>query len=111
MSNLLEYQGYYGTVEYSATDNVLFGKVLGIDGLISYEGDSVEKLKEDFESAVDDYLHMCAEDGVAPQRYYKGKFNVRIAPELHKALVLYSATQGQTLNSAVEEAIKRYVST
>lgn len=59
--NVLEYKGYTGTVEFSAEDNILFGKVIGIDGLISYEGESVSSLKEDFEAAVDDYLEMCEE--------------------------------------------------
>ena len=64
--NVLEYKGYTGTVEFSAEDNILFGKVIGIDGLISYEGESVSSLKEDFEAAVDDYLEMC-EDRLSSQ--------------------------------------------
>jgi len=109
MSDLMEYKGFFGTVEYSDSDNVLFGKVIGINGLISYEGDSVNSLKKDFENAIDDYLDMCAEEGIEPQRAYKGKFNVRVSPELHKSLVVYSAAHGQTLNSTVEEAIRKYV--
>ena len=111
MSDLLEYKGFFGTVEFSAVDRVLHGRVLGINGLISYEGDSIQSLKTDFEGAIDDYLEMCAEEGVEPQRAYKGKFNVRVSQELHKSLVLYSASHGQTLNSTVEEAIRRYVMT
>ena len=109
MSNLLEYKGYYGTVEFSAVDKILFGKVIGINSLISYEGDSVQNLREDFEGAIDDYLEMCAENGMEPEKAYKGSFNVRVSPELHKTLAFYSASRGQSLNSAVEEAIKRYV--
>jgi predicted HicB family RNase H-like nuclease len=109
MSNVLEYKGYCGTVEYSAADRILFGKVLGINGLISFEGESVGSLKEDFESAVDEYLEICAEKGINPEKAYQGSFNVRVPPELHKSLVIYSASHGQTLNSAVEEAIRRYV--
>jgi len=109
MSDLLEYKGYHGTVEYSAADGILFGKVLGIRGLISYAGKSLNSLRSDFEGAIDDYLEMCADEGVEPQRAYKGKFNVRIAPELHKSLAIYSASTGQTLNSTVEEAIRQYV--
>ena len=109
MNNLFEYKGYYGTVEYSAADKVLFGKVLGIVGLISYEGDSVKSLREDFEDAINNYLEMCGEDGIEPQKAYRGNFNVRVSPELHKKLVLYSASQGQSLNSTVEEAIKHYI--
>ena len=110
MNGTMEYKGYVGTVEFSAADNVLFGKVLGIDGLISYEGGSVISLKEDFEEAVDSYLEMCSEKGLEPQREYKGKFNVRIPPELHRTLAQYSTTHGKTLNSTVEEAIRNYLS-
>ena len=107
MSSLMEHKGYYGTVEFSDADNVLFGKVVGVSGLISYEGDSVQSLREDFEGAVNAYLEMCAENGTEPEKAYRGKFNVRVSPELHRNLAFYSASHGQTLNSAVEEAIKR----
>ncbi len=109
MNNVLEYKGYYGTVEFSDADNTLYGKVIGVSSLISFEGESVERLKEDFKGAVDDYLEMCAGNNVEPEKIYKGSFNVRIDPSLHKTLVLYAASHGQTLNSTVEEAIKRYV--
>ncbi len=109
MNNMLEYKGYYGTVELSVTDNVLFGKIIGINSLISYEGDGVQSLRDDFQGAVEDYLEMCAANGVEPEKAYKGSFNVRIAPELHKTLALYSASRGQTLNAVVEEAIKHFV--
>ena len=109
MSDLLEYKGYQGTVEYSTTDGILYGKVIGITGLISYEGESIQNLIEDFQGAIDDYLEICADQGIEPQKAYKGKFNVRIPPELHKALVHFSASRGQTLNSSVEEAIRQYV--
>ena len=45
MSDLLEYKGYNGTVKYSATDNMLYGKVLGVKGYLSYIGDSIENLR------------------------------------------------------------------
>ena len=66
-SNVMEYKGYIGTVEFSAKDNILFGKVIGINGLVSYEGDSILSLREDFEAAVDDYLETCEEKGIEPQ--------------------------------------------
>ena len=109
-SNVLEYKGYMGTVEYSAKDNILYGRVIGINGLISYEGESVSDLKADFEEAVDDYLEMCAENGIEPQKNYKGSFNIRISPELHRNIALYASAHNMTLNSAVEQAIENYVS-
>lgn len=107
--NLLKYKDFYGTVEYSAADEILFGKVIGIRGLVSYEGKSVEELKEDFEAAVEDYLDYCEENNIEPEKQYKGSFNVRISPELHKNLSLYASSHGETLNAAVEQAIRNMV--
>lgn len=109
MSNLLEYKDYLGTVEYSAADKILYGKVIGINGLVSYEGSSIESLQADFEEAVDDYLEMCNEKGIEPQKTYKGTFNVRISPALHRHLAVFAAAHNKTLNATVEEAISQYV--
>jgi predicted HicB family RNase H-like nuclease len=109
MNGMLGHKGFYGTVEFSSTDKLLFGKILGISELISYEGDSIRSLRTDFVAAVDDYLAMCSEIGIEPERAYRGSFNVRVSPELHKRLIVFSASQGRTLNSTVAEAVERYI--
>lgn len=109
MKNAMEYKGYFGTVEYSDTDNILFGKVIGIDSLVSYEGSSISELRTDFENAVDDYLEMCKAEGVQPDKAYKGSINVTISPELHRSLALYSAAHNQSLSASVEAAIENYI--
>lgn len=109
MSDCMEYKGYRGSVEYSADDNCLFGKVLGIRSLILYEGNSVAELRADFEDAIEDYLEYCRDVGKEPEKEYKGTFNVRIKPELHKELAIYSSIINQSMNSVVEEAIAEYI--
>ena len=68
MKDLLKYKGYRGTVDFSDADNVFWGKVLGIKGLILYEGDDEQKLEEDFKGAINDYLEICKEKGVIPEK-------------------------------------------
>lgn len=109
-ANVLEYKGYIGTVEFSAKDNILFGKVLGVNGLVSYEGDSITELRTDFENAVDDYVASCEELGIEPEKSYKGSFNVRISPQLHKALAVFAVTHNITLNATVEKALEDFIS-
>ncbi|MCM1101471.1 MAG: type II toxin-antitoxin system HicB family antitoxin [Clostridium sp.] len=109
MSNLLSYKNYNGTVEYSKEDNCLFGKVLGIRSLLSYEGDSVKELEQDFRQVVDEYLEDCKHQNVEPEQPYKGTFNVRISPELHRNIAIYAMEHGKSLNAAVEEAIGNMV--
>jgi len=109
MKNTMSYKGYYGSVEFSDEDNVFFGRIVGINDRITYEGDNVTDLRRDFEEAVDEYLEACLQLGKEPEKAYKGTFNVRITPTLHKQLVIFSASHGKTLNATVEEAIKEYI--
>ena len=109
MSNVLKYKDYYGTVEYSAEDDCLFGKIAAINDLVTFEGTSTAELKKAFEEAVDDYLDMCKRYGKQPEKTYKGTFNVRIKPELHKAAAVYANRHGKSLNTLVEEAIQHMV--
>ncbi len=109
MSNLLSYKNYNGTVEYSKEDHCLFEKVVGIKALLSYEGDSVQELEQDFQNVIDDYLSDCNERNVEPEQPYKGTFNVRISSELHRNIALYAIEHGKSLNAAVEEAIENMV--
>lgn len=64
----MKYKGYIGSVEFSSEDIVFFGKVLGIRALISYEGKNAKGLVSDFHRAVDDYLSLCVERGIEPER-------------------------------------------
>lgn len=109
MSNLLSYRNYNGTVEYSKEDGCLFGKVIGIKSLLSYEGNSVKELEQDFQEVIDAYLNDCMERNIEPEQPYKGTFNVRISPELHRNIAVYAMEHGKTLNAAVEEAIGNMV--
>jgi len=68
MNDVLDYKGYYATVHYSASDDVFFGKILGINDLISFDGASVNELKKSFKGAVEDYLETCMELGKEPEK-------------------------------------------
>ena len=110
MNNTMTYKGYVGSVEFSEKDCLLFGKVLGIRSLISYEGTSASELVNDFHVAVDDYLILCETQGVKPEQAYKGSFNVRFKnPDLHKRLAIYAYNHSSSLNSIVEESVSHYL--
>lgn len=107
MDNVLRYKDYIGTLEYSEEDGVFYGKVIGIRSLISYEGEDAKSLIRDFHEAVDAYILLCEETGEEPEKPYKGGFNVRLTPELHKQAAVYSLQHGLSLNAFVKKAIER----
>ena len=109
MSNYLHYKGYTGSVEFSEEDAVFHGKVAGIKSLISFEGDSVSSITEDFHSAIDEYLEFCAQNGKQPEKPFKGSFNVRVGSDLHRKAALAAGARGVSLNTFVEDAIRQSV--
>ena len=104
----LKYKGYNGSVEYSAEDNCLFGKVLGLSkDCITYEGESISELKQDFEGAVDAYLASCAERGVTPAKPYSGKFVIRMSSDLHGRIAMAATDLGTTINEYINRVLSR----
>ena len=108
---VLKYKNFIGSVEYSETDKILFGKVLGIRGLISYEGQNVEELEQDFRAGVDEYLEICTEKGIKPQKSFTGTFNVRIPSDTHSMAVVKAQELGINLNTFVKYAIEEKLQT
>lgn len=109
MKNTLEYQGYQGVVEFSAEDGVFFGKLFGLNDLVTFEGQSVKELEKAFHEAVDDYIETCKEAGKEPERAYKGSFNVRINPDIHRQAAFKAQLLHISLNEFVERAIENEV--
>lgn len=110
MKDTIKYKDYLGSVRFSAEDKVFYGRIEGIDDLVTFEGSSVDELVSAFGEAVDDYITLCSQVKKPVKKSYKGSFNVRIDPELHKKAANLSSTRGISLNELVEEAIQRYVS-
>ncbi len=106
----LRYKGYTGSVEYSEEYNCLFGKVLGLrKDAITYEGDSIESLKKDFQDAIDFYLQSCKERGVAPAKPYSGKLVLRMPSDLHSRIAIAASMAGTTINDYINRALVREV--
>ncbi len=109
MSNMMTYKGYRGQVEFSDEDSTFYGKILGINDLVTFEGASVLKLKVAFKEAVNDYLETCKELGKDPEKEYKGQFNVRVSTKLHRLAARKAMAGRITLNRFVELALRKAV--
>lgn len=109
MSDTMTYKGYIGSVSFSAEDEIFYGKIEAINDLIMFEGESVKELKRAFHEAVDDYIETCKQMGREPQKTFKGSFNVRIDPEIHRQSAIKAAITGISLNQFVQKALERAV--
>jgi len=101
----LEYKGYVGSVEFCAADECMYGKLLYISDLVSYEATTAKKLVKSFESAVDDYLESCVAQGKDPDTPFKGSLNVRLGTNLHRGAALAALREGVKINEYVKRAV------
>lgn len=109
MSNVLEYKGYHTKVVYDADANSLHGKIEGIKDFVNFETENIADVENEFHAAVDDYLALCEELGKSPDKEFRGTFNVRINPTLHRELALEADKREISMNQLVEKAIDRYL--
>lgn len=107
--NTLKYKDFIGSVSFSEADNVFFGKIEGIDGLVNFEGESVEELKNSFYEAVDDYLAYCKEEGIEPHKSYSGSLNVRLTPDIHSKVAFLAKQTGISINAFIKKAVERQI--
>jgi predicted HicB family RNase H-like nuclease len=109
MKDVLTYKGFIGSVHFSSDDNVFFGKVEGINDLITFEGETVKELTDAFRYMVDEHIADCEKENVSVEKSYNGSFNIRLTPDLHRRAAIAAKMHGNTLNSFVKEAIERRV--
>ncbi|QBM16405.1 hypothetical protein MARI_04850 [Marinobacter sp. JH2] len=108
-SNTIKYKGQIGSIEHDLDRGVLYGKLLFINDLVTYEAENLRSLEQEFRVSVDEYLADCASMGIEPNKPFKGSFNIRIGRELHRKLAMKAADEGLGLNEAVQLAVERFV--
>ena len=109
MKDVIIYKGFVGSVHFSTDDNVFHGKVEGINDLVTFEGESVAKLRKAFYDAVEDYIELCKQAGKEPVKSCKGSFNVRVTPQLHIQATLKASKLGISLNQFIKAAIEKEI--
>ena len=107
--NILKYKEYTGRFEYDPEADIFHGDVLGITDVVTFQGRSIDELKQALADSVEDYIDFCASEGKQPQKPYSGRFNVRISPELHQRIATRASLAGKSLNTWISESLAKMV--
>lgn len=102
----LRYKDYQGSVEFE--DGHLTIQILHIDDVITTQVDNAAEAPAAFEQLVDDYVATCAEVGKEPCKPFKGSFNVRVTPELHRVVAMAAAETGESMNAWIAVALEAH---
>ncbi len=102
---MMQYKGYLARTEFDDEANIFYGEVINIRDVITFQGKSVDELRQSLEDSVEDYFAFCAERGEEPERPFSGRFTVRLSPEQHRQVILAAEKTGAVLERCVAEAL------
>lgn len=63
------YKGYIGIYSYDKKDHIFYGKIYGINDLITFQSDTESEIEESFHNSIDNYINFCKEIGKEPEKY------------------------------------------
>ncbi len=101
---MLEYKGYFGTVE--ADGGTFCGRVAGLRDVVTFEGETYAEVEQAFRDSIDDYLAFCAERSEPPDRPFSGKVPLRLPPELHRRAAIRAQAEGLSVNQWIVKRIE-----
>jgi len=107
--NSMTYKGYFAKINFDERDGIFWGKVIGIKDSITFEGETVAQLTEDFHSAINHYLADCKQEGSTPDKPYSGKLTLRVSPGIHAEIAAAAAHAGKSLNKWVADTLNQVV--
>jgi len=106
----MTYKGYDGLVVYDEDAELFHGEVINLRDVITFQGKSVDELKQALVDSVEDYLTFCKERGEDPEKPYSGQFVVRVDPPIHRAVVTAAKRAGVSLNKWIAATLERAAS-
>lgn len=111
MNELMEYKGFKAKVEYSADDEVFFGRLIGIDDIVTFEATNVRELKKAMKSAVEFHIEVCERLGQKIKKPYSGKLLFRLPSDLHAKIAESAVKNGKSINEWGREVLEAAVQT
>jgi len=103
--NTMNHKGYTARVDFDERDGIFVGRVLGLHTMISFHGETVAELRSAFETAIEEFLKDCKEQGVRPEKPASGKLMLRVPPEVHGAALVAAQAAGKSLNQWATEVL------
>lgn len=102
---MMTYKGYTANLEVDVEAEIIFGRVLDINDVVTFKGRTVEEARQEFYKSVDDYLAFCEDLGEEPDKPFSGKLPFRTTPEHHRQIFIAASKAGKSINAWMDEVL------
>jgi len=104
---MMTYKGYSANIEVDLEAEILFGRVLDINDVVTFKAKTIEEARQEFQNSIDDYLEFCKELGQEPDKPFSGKLPFRTTPENHRKIFIAAKKAGKSINNWMDEVLSR----
>ena len=105
----MHHDGYVATIELDEEAGLFHGEVVNTRDVLTFQGNTLDELRQAFRETIEDYAAWCRERGKEPERPYSGNFTLRVDPELHRRVAIAAARAGKSINGFVADALESSV--
>lgn len=99
------YKGYVAQMDVDVAARILYGRVLDLKDVITFQGTTVEEAIQSFHDSVDAYLAFCQELGERPEKAFSGHIPFRTNSEHHRKILIASRLMEKSINAWMDEAL------
>lgn len=103
---LMHYRDYEAIIDFDQAAG-FHGEVSNLRDVVTFQGRSVDELKQAFCDSVDDYLDFCRTRGETPDTAFSGELVVQVEPGLHRAMASAAKRTGVSLDAWVTRTLER----
>ena len=103
----MEYKGFIGKVVFDDEAGIFHGEVINTRDVITFQGTTVDTIRQAFHDSVEDYLAFCAQLGQEPEKPFTGKLMLRLPPDLHRRAYIAARQAGKSLNAWIAESLDK----
>ena len=107
LTAMMTYKGYSASIEVDLEAEILFGRVLDINDVVTFKAQTIEEARQEFQNSIDDYLEFCKELGQEPDKPFSGKLPFRTTPEHHRKIFIAAKKAGKSINNWMDEVLIR----
>lgn len=107
LTNILNYRGYYAEFGYDDSADAFHGRIIGLNDVIDFYGRTVDDLKAEFRTSVDEYLEWCRDEGEEPEKTWSGKMTLRPSDEQRRLYVVAAAARKKSVSAWMLEVLDR----
>lgn len=102
---MLTYKGYHGKVVFDEDSGLLHGEIVDLRDVITFQGKSIDEIKQAFHDSVDDYLEFCSQRNEEPDKPFSGRLMLRLPSEIHRKVYVRAKKEGKSLNEYITEKL------